>query len=173
MRLAPFRGRRRIPATPFSPRRQPILRVHRFRLRLRSPLPRWGSQLSNGGSFPNGIVGSDYPLQILTASGGVAPYQFAITDGALPGGLHFGDAQIDGIPTAASTFSFAITVTDASGTSASGLFQIIIRPAQADLILSASSASFRSPTALPACRRPPASRSDRASSCSCSITPSM
>jgi uncharacterized protein (TIGR03437 family) len=103
------------------------------------PLP---LTLSGGGSFPNGIVGSDYPLQILAVSGGVAPYKFAVTSGALPDGLSFADGQFGGIPTSAGSFSFGITVTDAIENTASGSFQIIIKPTQPDLILSSSSVPF-------------------------------
>ena len=62
----------------------------------------------------NGAVGAAYS-QALTASGGTAPYSYAITAGALPAGLTLGaTGQITGTPTAAGRFTVSITATDAS-----------------------------------------------------------
>jgi uncharacterized protein (TIGR03437 family) len=88
------------------------------------------------------MVGSDYPLQILIASGGVAPYTFAITNGSLPDGLTFSSPQFSGIPTSDGDFSFTIAVTDASGNSASSSRSITINPAHAGLIISQSAVPF-------------------------------
>lgn len=92
-------------------------------------------------SFPDGIVGTEYPLQILTATGGVAPYTFAIT-GTLPPGLGFSSPQISGIPTAAGTYSFTVTATDSTGKQLVANGSITINPAQAALILSQSAVPF-------------------------------
>jgi uncharacterized protein (TIGR03437 family) len=94
------------------------------------------------GSFPGGIVGSDYPLQIFTAAGGVPGYTFAITSGSLPPGLGLAGPQISGVPTGQGTFSFTATVTDIAGTTASLNGSIVIAPAHADLILSQTSVPF-------------------------------
>jgi uncharacterized protein (TIGR03437 family) len=96
------------------------------------------------GTLPAGVVGIDYPLQILPASGGASPYTFALTLGSLPDGLTLASGQISGIPTAAGTFSFAVTVTDSSlpPKSATANYGILIRPAQADLIISSTSVPF-------------------------------
>ena len=98
--------------------------------------------LAFSAAFPTGIAGLDYPLQILTANGGVAPYTFAITSGALPGGLTFLSPQFSGIPTSAGQFSFTITVTDASGKTVSSFDSITIDPAAAALIISQSLVPF-------------------------------
>ena len=96
------------------------------------------------GTFPTGVVGAEYPLQILSTSvaGGLAPYTFTLTPGPLPGGLLLNGPEISGTPTASGTFAFAITVTDASGKSAKASGSISIVPAQPTLILSDSTVPF-------------------------------
>src|SRR5690606_36380346 len=71
-------------------------------------------------TLPDGVVGSAYD-QTLTASGGTAPYTFAVTAGTLPPGLSLDSAGgMTGIPTTAGSYDFTITATDASGASANG-----------------------------------------------------
>lgn len=51
----------------------------------------------------------------LTASGGAAPYSFAVTAGALPTGLTLAsDGALSGVPTAEGSYSFTVTATDSS-----------------------------------------------------------
>ena len=66
-------------------------------------------------SLPNGQQGTAYS-QALSASGGTAPYAYAITAGALPSGLslNLSNGTIAGTPTANGTFNFTVTATDAS-----------------------------------------------------------
>ena len=65
-------------------------------------------------TLPNGAAGTAYS-QTLSASGGTAPYSFAITAGALPAGLTLSAAGVlSGTPTASGTFNFTVTATDAS-----------------------------------------------------------
>lgn len=65
-------------------------------------------------TLPNGTVAAAYN-QTITASGGVAPYSFAITAGSLPTGLTLSPAGVlSGTPTAGGTFNFTITATDTS-----------------------------------------------------------
>jgi uncharacterized protein (TIGR03437 family) len=97
--------------------------------------------LSVPSSFPIGIVGVDYPEQILTASGGTAPYAFTVT-GPWPAGLTLENGQFNGIPTAAGSYAFTITVTDASGKTANAPSSILIHPPEADLVISQSMVSF-------------------------------
>jgi hypothetical protein len=94
------------------------------------------------GTYPVGIVGTEYPVQIVSAIGGVAPYTFAVTSGSLPAGLSLSGSQISGVPTAAGTSSFTFTVTDSASKTATGNGSIVITPAHADLILSQSTVSF-------------------------------
>ncbi|MFN7973918.1 MAG: putative Ig domain-containing protein [Acidobacteriota bacterium] len=66
-------------------------------------------------SLPNGSFGAPYS-QTITASGGTAPYTFAVTGGALPGGLTLSAGGVlSGTPTASGTFNFVVTATDAGG----------------------------------------------------------
>ncbi|WMT72491.1 Ig-like domain repeat protein [Bradyrhizobium sp. Ash2021] len=61
-----------------------------------------------------GTVGSVYS-QSLNASGGQAPYGFALATGSLPGGLSLASSgAITGTPTAAGNFTFTVTGTDSS-----------------------------------------------------------
>jgi hypothetical protein len=109
----------------------------------------------SGLRLPNGIVGSTYPLQILTGSGGIPPFTFAVEDGTpgtvapgstqLPQGLSLSNGQISGIPTTSGTFNFSITMTDAESPPATitSPVQMIISPAAgANLILSSAGLSF-------------------------------
>ena len=64
--------------------------------------------------LPSGTVGVAYS-QVISASGGTAPYTNYTVTGALPAGLTLGsDGTLSGIPTAGGNFSFTISVTDGS-----------------------------------------------------------
>ncbi|CAN7403178.1 IPT/TIG domain-containing protein [Aminobacter sp. LjRoot7] len=53
--------------------------------------------------------------QLITASGGQAPYGFAVTSGALPAGLTLAaDGTLSGTPTVIGNFNFKVTATDQS-----------------------------------------------------------
>ncbi|WP_296599920.1 putative Ig domain-containing protein [Phenylobacterium sp.] len=57
--------------------------------------------------------------QTLSATGGTAPYSFAVTSGSLPGGLSLaGGGGLSGTPTTAGAYSFTVTVTDANSSTA-------------------------------------------------------
>ena len=63
---------------------------------------------------PNGAINVLYSHSV-TASGGTAPYTFALTAGALPTGLVLtSGGLISGLPTVAGTFAFTVQVTDAA-----------------------------------------------------------
>ncbi len=71
------------------------------------------------GALPNGNLGAAYAGSAI-ASGGTGPYTYAVTSGALPGGLSLtasgaGAGNVGGTPTATGTFPFEITATDTSG----------------------------------------------------------
>ena len=104
--------------------------------------------------MPNAIAGLPYGAQPINASGGFAPYTFAITQGALPSPLTFGNGQVNsGVPTATGASGFTVTVTDAVGNTASGPFTLVVEPTSPDLILSQASVSFSiavNPVTLPA-----------------------
>ncbi len=78
---------------------------------------------------PNGTLNVSY-LRTLTASGGTAPYTFAVTSGSLPTGLSLAsDGTLSGIPTAAGTYNFTVTATYttfSTGCTGSQAYTIII-----------------------------------------------
>jgi uncharacterized protein (TIGR03437 family) len=91
----------------------------------------------------SGMVTVDYPFQVLSATGGVTPFTFTVTDGALPAGLALSaNGYISGIPTTAGTSTFTVTATDAGGLKGSASLQIVVRPFSPDLIISAGSLAF-------------------------------
>ncbi len=90
-------------------------------------------------SLPTGTVTVAYS-QLLSASGGVAPYTFAVTSGSLPAGFSLtSGGLLSGTTTNAGTFAFTVTATDAAGCSASRLYSLAINPS-ADLAVSVTDA---------------------------------
>ena len=75
---------------------------------------------------PGALAGGTYDapvLRLFSATGGNAPYAYAITAGALPPGLALAaDGTLSGTPTAAGTYGFTVTATDASGAGIGGPF---------------------------------------------------
>lgn len=64
-------------------------------------------------SLPNGVLNAPYPSTTLQASGGLPPFTWIVTLGALPPGLTLAaDGGISGTPTVTGTFSFTVQVTD-------------------------------------------------------------
>src|SRR5271170_2511275 len=84
-------------------------------------------------TFPGGIVGTSYPSETFTATGGSGTgYTFALASGALPNPLTLGanGTIASAIPTASGTFTFTVRVTDSlSETATSGSLSITIDPA--------------------------------------------
>ena len=65
-------------------------------------------------ALPTGTAGIAYH-QTLTASGGIAPYRYAVSAGSLPAGLSLTAAgQLSGTPTVAGSFTFSVTATDST-----------------------------------------------------------
>jgi len=80
-------------------------------------------------TLPGGTVGAGYQ-QTLQASGGVQPYQWSVTQGALPAGLTLSAAGVlSGTPTTAQTASFTVTVTAGAAGSVSKAFSVTIQAA--------------------------------------------
>ncbi|MCW0389332.1 hypothetical protein NB722_003871 [Xanthomonas sacchari] len=70
-------------------------------------------------TLPNGTAGQAYSAAITQASGGIAPYTYAVTAGALPAGMTVNSATgaLSGTPTVTGNFSFTLVATDStSGT---------------------------------------------------------
>lgn len=65
-------------------------------------------------TLPGGTRTFAYSATI-TASGGTAPYTYAVSAGALPGGLTLtGTGALSGTPTAAGSFNFTVSATDST-----------------------------------------------------------
>jgi photosystem II stability/assembly factor-like uncharacterized protein len=78
-------------------------------------------------SLPGGTVGEPYS-QMITATGGTAPYSFSVTSGSLPLGLMLSGGTLSGTPTTQGTFNFTVTATDANGCEGSRGYTVVIAP---------------------------------------------
>ena len=81
-----------------------------------SPIP----LVISAAPFHAGEIGFGYAPVAPTAKGGVPPYRWEVSDGALPTGLLMAaSGKVTGTPTILGTFLFSIRVADATGASAS------------------------------------------------------
>ncbi|MBX3703249.1 MAG: putative Ig domain-containing protein [Steroidobacteraceae bacterium] len=80
-----------------------------------------------GGVLPVARLGVPYNA-IVAATFGVDPYQYALVGGSLPSALSFdgSSGRINGTPDTAATHSFTIRVTDACGTTASNVYNLLV-----------------------------------------------
>ena len=80
-------------------------------------------------TLPDGNVGSAYN-QTIVATGGTAPYTYAVSSGTLPSGLTLDSATgvISGTPDTAGTSNFNITATDNVGCTGTKSYSITINP---------------------------------------------
>ena len=91
-------------------------------------------------SLNSGQVDVSY-TQTLAASGGSAPYAFAVTQGSLPAGLGLSSSGIiSGTPSSAGAFSFTVTATSAETIVGSKMYSLTVAPPTVTL----------TPTRLPA-----------------------
>jgi predicted extracellular nuclease len=93
-----------------------------------SPTHTCGGIIITPSTLPTATVGLGYS-QALTASGGVAPYTFAVTGGALPPGLSLLPSGIlEGAPASASgsPFAFLVTATDSTGASSMASYSLAV-----------------------------------------------
>jgi hypothetical protein len=96
-----------------------------------SPTPTAPLQASTP-PFHAGEVGVAYTPVALAATGGLQPYTWTVSTGALPDGLNLGsDGSVSGTPTRAGGFSFTIQLADAGGSAAAlpGTIAIAAAPA--------------------------------------------
>jgi hypothetical protein len=91
-------------------------------------------------ALPTGTVGTAYS-QILTATGGSAPYLWSIAAGALPAGLSLNavTGAITGTPTTTGSATFTVQVKDANLTASTRSLSITTNPKLPDLIVTAVS----------------------------------
>ncbi|MEG2803482.1 autotransporter domain-containing protein [Stenotrophomonas sp.] len=77
-------------------------------------------------TLPDPYTATGY-AQRLQVSGGEAPYSFVVSGGALPAGLTLAtDGQLTGTPTAAGSYTFSVTVTDANGFTAQQSYTLVV-----------------------------------------------
>ncbi|MFO0799159.1 MAG: Ig-like domain-containing protein [Gemmataceae bacterium] len=79
--------------------------------------------------LPNGTQGVAYS-QTVTVAGGVAPYLFSVSTGALPDGLTLdaNSGAITGMPSVANTFNFTVTATNGAGRAGSRAYSVVVAP---------------------------------------------
>ena len=83
----------------------------------------------NPATLPNGAFNTAYSqtLTATSANGGVAPYTFSVTAGALPAGLTLSSAGVlSGTPTAAGSFNFTVQATSTNGFSGTRAYTLVI-----------------------------------------------
>ena len=78
------------------------------------------------GALPDATAGIAYS-QAITATGGTAPYAFALSSGVLPAGVSL-DASglLSGTPAASGSFAFEVTATDALGASGTQAYVLAV-----------------------------------------------
>ena len=88
--------------------------------------------LTVSATLPAGTEGSAYSGSV-TANGGAAPYNFSVTTGQMPQGVNLNNSTgaVSGTPTAAGSFNFTVSVSDATGDSKQQSLQIAIAQAPA------------------------------------------
>jgi hypothetical protein len=80
-------------------------------------------------TLPNGTATVAYS-QTITASGGTAPYTFALVSGSLPAGLSLtAGGIVTGTPTTAGSSTFTVRATDANGCTGTIAYTIVIAAA--------------------------------------------
>lgn len=75
---------------------------------------------------PPGAVNGVAYSYTLSARGGLGPYVFAITDGALPDGLGLAAGVVSGTPTTPGTSTVYFSITDANGTTAERVLEFAV-----------------------------------------------
>ena len=81
-----------------------------------------------GSALPEPTFHTSYSTD-LSASGGQAPYGFAVTAGSLPGLILSSDGTLSGTPNATGPFFFTVTATDANGATGTQNEELIVGPA--------------------------------------------
>ena len=80
-------------------------------------------------TLPDATVGTPYTQSVI-ATGGTAPYTFAVSSGSLPGGITLSPTgNLAGTPTAAGQFSFTVLATDSTGVTGTIAYQVKVAAA--------------------------------------------
>ena len=81
-------------------------------------------------TLPNWTINAPGYSQTVTASGGSAPYTFAVTTGAVPAGMTLSSGGVlNGTPTTATSYTFIVTATDSLSATGTQSYTILINPA--------------------------------------------
>jgi hypothetical protein len=80
-------------------------------------------------TIPSGSLGTNYATT-LAATGGVAPFNWSVSQGELPPGVTLvaNSGQLTGIPTIAGTYVFTVRIADSAGVAATRSFTLVIAP---------------------------------------------
>ncbi|WP_250628367.1 putative Ig domain-containing protein [Pinirhizobacter soli] len=101
-------------------------------------------------TLPQGKVAVAYASTTLTASGGSAPYSYAVTAGALPAGLTLSPAGvISGTPTAAGPFNITVTATDKFNFQGTQAYTIAVDQPTPIVVNQTASTGANSPLTIP------------------------
>jgi hypothetical protein len=85
------------------------LRIDNFQIQAQTTL-----DITTANAMPNGLVGVAYTTSF-ASTGGVGPYTYAVTAGAVPTGLTLNtNGTWSGLPTTAGVYNFDVTVTDSN-----------------------------------------------------------
>lgn len=90
-------------------------------------------------SLPPATYGAAYS-QALSASGGTAPYAWALAQGSPPPGIMWASGALNGTPTAATSAGFTVQATDHTGSSKSQAYTLTVNAAATTTTLSADPA---------------------------------
>ena len=107
----------------------------------RAPAGGCSLTFSTSATLTSGVVGSGYS-QTIAATGGTSPYTYTLTSSSLPSGLSLSSGgAISGTPSAAGSYSFSVTATDASGATGVQTFSLTIASSGSSLALSVTASS--------------------------------
>ncbi len=93
-------------------------------------------------TLPNGTAGISYN-QTITASGGTAPYTYAVTSGSLPSGLSLSSGGVlSGTPASSGSSSFTVTATDAASCTGNQAYSLTINSGANTIILTTLGSAY-------------------------------